>query len=240
MKKKYKGLEICAVKGLHEKVLKTILKRNIKKESKILVLGSGTGSFDKRLADSGFNNIISSDINQENYTYSNENIKFMPLDLNSDFSAKINQDFDLIIATELIEHLSSPNKFIKECKNLLNKKGVLIISTPNLHNLQSRINFLLFGYPSYFITKPEKYGHISPIFDNIFFYILEKHNLKLEKRIPSSNYFKNFEFYTKKSYFYFLTQLFLNIFFFPLMLFNKKLLKGTNAIYLISHADYKK
>jgi 2-polyprenyl-3-methyl-5-hydroxy-6-metoxy-1,4-benzoquinol methylase len=47
------------------------------------------------------------------------------------FATQASNKFDLIVATELIEHLQNPEKFLKECKQLLRPKGVLIITTPN-------------------------------------------------------------------------------------------------------------
>lgn len=39
--------------------------------------------------------------------------------------------FDIIVATELIEHLPDQNEFIKLCDQYLNEKGRIIITTPN-------------------------------------------------------------------------------------------------------------
>ncbi len=39
--------------------------------------------------------------------------------------------FDLIIATELIEHLKDPGGFLNKCQKLLNHGGSLILTTPN-------------------------------------------------------------------------------------------------------------
>ncbi len=41
-----------------------------------------------------------------------------------------NEEFEVIIATAVIEHLSQPTKMIKECYRLLKKGGLLIITTP--------------------------------------------------------------------------------------------------------------
>ena len=41
-----------------------------------------------------------------------------------------NEEFEVIIATAVIEHLSQPAKMIKECYRLLKKGGILIITTP--------------------------------------------------------------------------------------------------------------
>lgn len=47
--------------------------------------------------------------------------------------------FDTVIAGELIEHLESPEKFVKECRRVLKPNGIAIITTPNIHSLINRI-----------------------------------------------------------------------------------------------------
>ncbi|MBI5765990.1 methyltransferase domain-containing protein, partial [Candidatus Falkowbacteria bacterium] len=42
-----------------------------------------------------------------------------------------NERFDLIIATELIEHLNNPLDFLENCKKILKDGGKIIITTPN-------------------------------------------------------------------------------------------------------------
>ena len=55
--------------------------------------------------------------------------------INTDVSAFIKQDprknFDLIIASEVIEHLDNRNLFFKEVSKLLKNKGILILTTIN-------------------------------------------------------------------------------------------------------------
>jgi len=41
------------------------------------------------------------------------------------------ESFDTIIAFDLIEHLEHYRKFLKECKRVIRKGSVLILSTPN-------------------------------------------------------------------------------------------------------------
>jgi len=47
--------------------------------------------------------------------------------------------FDTVIASELIEHLESPRKFIKECKRILKSDGILLIATPNVDSFYNTI-----------------------------------------------------------------------------------------------------
>jgi 2-polyprenyl-3-methyl-5-hydroxy-6-metoxy-1,4-benzoquinol methylase len=47
-------------------------------------------------------------------------------------SMKLNERFDLIVAGELIEHLSNPGFFLECAKNNLKEGGRLILTTPTL------------------------------------------------------------------------------------------------------------
>lgn len=54
---------------------------------------------------------------------------------------------DLIIAGEIIEHMNNPYKFMRECNRVLKKDGIIILSTPNICSLKSRIKVLFGGLP---------------------------------------------------------------------------------------------
>ena len=56
-----------------------------------------------------------------------------------------NRTYDLIILGEIIEHFSDPVKVLKEIKLLLNSKGKILITTPNMPSLRNRLKFGLFG-----------------------------------------------------------------------------------------------
>lgn len=51
--------------------------------------------------------------------------------------------FDYVVAFEIIEHVISANCLLKEIHRVLKKKGILILSTPNVANLQNRLMCLL-------------------------------------------------------------------------------------------------
>ncbi len=53
--------------------------------------------------------------------------------------------FDGVLLTEVLEHLLNPEEALRVCRSLLKDEGVLILSTPSLHNLDYCMNpfFLL-------------------------------------------------------------------------------------------------
>jgi SAM-dependent methyltransferase len=58
--------------------------------------------------------------------------------------------FDYITSLEGLEHIDSPPRAIREYKRLLKAGGHLIISVPNIMNVEERLKWLLFGYTSHF------------------------------------------------------------------------------------------
>lgn len=58
-----------------------------------------------------------------------------------------NQTFDCILAGEIIEHIIDTDYFLEEVNRVLISKGVLIITTPNLVNLENRLRILIGKYP---------------------------------------------------------------------------------------------
>lgn len=100
-------------------------------DSKILDIG-GYSVFEKMLVkEFGFNNIK---------TYSTK-------DLNNDKIEAVDNQFDLVILGEVIEHLYDPDNIIKECYRILKSKGALLITTPNLLSWYNRILLILGYYP---------------------------------------------------------------------------------------------
>ncbi len=70
-----------------------------------------------------------------------------------------NEEFDIVICFDILEHLINPISFLNEVNRILKKNGLLFISVPNSLNIISRINFL-FGNPTditdtnHFLKKP--------------------------------------------------------------------------------------
>lgn len=111
-----------------------VLKEKIKltKDSHILEVGSGLGYFSYALHRDGFTNIKGLDISAEAV----ENAKlFFGIDYICDdvFQyAKTNAGaYDIILLTEVIEHIEDPLSFLESLSLLLKPNGKIILTTPN-------------------------------------------------------------------------------------------------------------
>ncbi len=78
--------------------------------------------------------------------------------------------FDFLYAIEVIEHLRNPYDFIKETFRIIRPGGKVILTTPNILNVPSRVSFLTKGF--FMLFPPVSYdeknagslsGHIMPL-----------------------------------------------------------------------------
>ncbi len=56
------------------------------------------------------------------------------------------KSFDLVVSVEGIEHLENPHLFLREVNRVLKDDGKLILTTPNIVSLRSRVRFLGSGF----------------------------------------------------------------------------------------------
>ncbi|HCS13912.1 MAG: SAM-dependent methyltransferase [Zetaproteobacteria bacterium CG06_land_8_20_14_3_00_59_53] len=78
--------------------------------------------------------------------------------------------FDLVTFTEVVEHVENHRAVLREIHRVLRPGGLVVVTTPNILNLKSRLRFLFFGFWNLFgplhISASDKYstgGHINPI-----------------------------------------------------------------------------
>lgn len=78
--------------------------------------------------------------------------------------------FDVVTATEIIEHLENFREALREIYRVLQPGGICILSTPNVLNINSRLRYLGFGFSDLFGPLPVgerklhlSAGHISPV-----------------------------------------------------------------------------
>jgi len=100
--------------------------------------------------------------------------------------------FDVVFLGELIEHVTDPRLMIEQCHKLLNTKGILIITTPNIDCLWSRTTlqfYYWFGIPWSSVTPPY---HLHQFNSTNLDLLVEKQGFVLEResylRIPPLKY----------------------------------------------------
>jgi ubiquinone/menaquinone biosynthesis C-methylase UbiE len=113
--------------------------------------------------------------------------------------------FDYVTCIEGLEHIENPHQALREFSRLLRQGGQVILSVPNILNIEERFKWLLYGYTSHF--KPISRGylqslgdeltgageivlHINPIAYSELRYILEKYGfeiLRLHRDKPKKN-----------------------------------------------------
>lgn len=104
--------------------------------------------------------------------------------------------FDHIVCVEGLEHIENPSNAISEFSRLLMSGGQLIVSVPNIMNIEERLKWLFNGYTSHF--KPLSSGaraeigrkypgmeeialHVNPIGYSEIRFLLEKYGFVLEQ-----------------------------------------------------------
>jgi ubiquinone/menaquinone biosynthesis C-methylase UbiE len=80
--------------------------------------------------------------------------------------------FDVLLNIDVIEHMEHPNRLINEMHRVLKDGGTLILSTPNVLTLMSRLIFLFEGNLFQFRDGDIPFngwpGHIAPFFPKLF------------------------------------------------------------------------
>ena len=109
----------------------------------IIELGCADGS-NLRFFSKKFNINSSKVVGVDNYRidhYKYDGINFHHKSV-EDFLNINNDRFDLIIASEIFEHIYNPWKVLKKIQNNLSPNGILLISVPNFQNLKYILNHI--------------------------------------------------------------------------------------------------
>lgn len=109
------------------------------------------------------------------------------VDLNKDLPFPA-ESFDLVVCVEGIEHIENPHHLIRGIRRVLKSGGKLVLSTPNVLSLKSRMHALRLGYPIHFdlMVRQEQsvagewtVKHLNPISFLELRYLLEEHRFRI-------------------------------------------------------------
>jgi len=153
----YQGRSGHVASGVYSAIVNMLPKN---KNLRILDAGSGKAILAKLMKEKKYKKIDCLDIYKH---FKDNDFNFILADLNKVLPIKDNT-YDVITCSEVIEHIENPRHLFREFNRILKKGGILIISTPNILHITSRIRFLLTGKFWGFSEKDyKKSGHITPV-----------------------------------------------------------------------------
>jgi SAM-dependent methyltransferase len=105
-------------------------------------------------------------------------------DLDEGLAQFADRTFDYVVSVEGLEHLERPALAVREFGRVLKPSGLLLVTTPNVVSLRSRIKFLLFGYYDGFRRRAlfrhlaacpgDETPHVTPLHPQFLYYWLAR------------------------------------------------------------------
>ena len=71
--------------------------------------------------------------------------KYHCINIENDFTKITDNNYDVVSALEVIEHMIDTDNFLLRCKAIINTNGYLVLTTPNINSLRNRL-LVPFGY----------------------------------------------------------------------------------------------
>ncbi len=132
-------------------------------ENIVVDLGAGPGNFTAHLEQSGYN-VIAVDIDEDDYREARHSSAPFLIGNLDESLPELPGPLGGVVAIEIIEHLESPLGFIRAIADALVDGGWLILTTPNVLSISSRLEFLVRGNDFQFSDVDYRTnGHISPV-----------------------------------------------------------------------------
>jgi SAM-dependent methyltransferase len=180
--------QAMAREGAHETV-EEILRDHPR--GKLLDVPAGYGALAVRLKDLGYD-VSACDLYPGIFTAEGIDIRAGNLDGTLPYDDKA---YDCVVCIEGLEHIENPANAIREFSRLLRSSGTLIVSVPNIMNIEERMKWLFAGYTSHF--KPlstevrsriaKEFGgmdeialHVNPIGYSEVRFLLERNGFELQ------------------------------------------------------------
>ncbi len=138
----YKYIE-NAIENYNENSSHGLLLKHIPKNSRVLEFGCGKGVFASYITETLGCTVTGVDISEEAIEFAEAHIDTaIVADLESKGWQKLipQKDYDVILCADLLEHLSSPERFLVQAGKLLAEDGKILFSVPNLAHADVLVN----------------------------------------------------------------------------------------------------
>jgi 2-polyprenyl-3-methyl-5-hydroxy-6-metoxy-1,4-benzoquinol methylase len=118
----------------------SLISKFTKKNSKILEIGSGYGFLLKHMKNLGYD-ITGIEVSAERRKISRKITKAPILSINiNDENFPVSKKFDMILLFQVLEHISTPIKFLSNIQKFMKPNAKIIIEVPNIDDHQLKIN----------------------------------------------------------------------------------------------------
>jgi SAM-dependent methyltransferase len=128
----------------------------------LLDVPSGEGALSVAAREMGFQ-VLAGDIDPKFFKAKGIECRYM--DMNRVLPVE-DQSLDYVVCLEGVEHLENAFQFTRECNRILKPGGRLVISTPNILNLASRLKYFFSGFYALCPRPINEFSHL-PVFDHI-------------------------------------------------------------------------
>ena len=149
-----------------ERVVKQRLKRDA---PRCLDIGAGSGDL-LGLLHQTWPNMQANACDYHIERFALKDVPVTQLDLNTHPLPYPDASFDLVTCSEVLEHVENYRAVLREIRRVLKPGGLMVITTPNVLNMKSRLRYLVCGFANLFGPLPVKNqdrfhtsGHITPI-----------------------------------------------------------------------------
>lgn len=141
-----------AMAGIHEAVQKVV---DTLPRGSLLDVGAGEGAFSLWSQERGFG--VTAVEGATEY-FRPKTIPCVGGDLGKRWPFEDGQ-FDVVVSIEVIEHVENHYHFLRECCRVVKPGGRIVISTPNCHSIESRLNYFLTSHDD---CAPRPIDHLRP------------------------------------------------------------------------------
>lgn len=153
-----------AWEGLHQAALE-VLRQQVPPPRELWDIAGGQGAFSKLVLEAGYHvHAVDGDIQQ----WRVPGVSCESLDLNNtaqkeQYISAYGGRADVTVALEIIAHLRNPWAFMQFCADLTKPGGYILLSTPHIGSVYSRLLFLRTGRFLMFQDYKKPFGLINPV-----------------------------------------------------------------------------
>lgn len=158
--------------------------KEVGRVKKVLDLSCGGGDTARLLAEKGFAVVATEYVHPP--FMGDHVLRVGGVDLN-EFLPFRTATFDAVNLIEVIEHIEHQPQLIREIARVLKESGMVVISTPNVLNVLSRLRFLFTGFirgrvrPVHYTRKPGQAPNIYLIHFYELYYLLFHYGFEVEE-----------------------------------------------------------